>query len=258
MRNFSDAPLDLKHVVLSYMDASSFVSLCCTSREWNLVLRSLCQWSKKVYEHVNTRANKLWKDMFVPLQRVCVQVHCWDVSWNEHDAAVRFKRDAALYKNGRAWLKLQEERHAEIKTVVLLERVWLNRHAYSLATHEERMAAVSSFSARAFDASRARVAELDVAILRANIGWRWKRTDTELETVAMAKINNLQTTEAYLKWFIANATQSSKLCADTIVKAHTSASAKQMMFLLLKHEFLLNVVEVCERELQLNLLYNKQ
>ena len=256
MKNFSDAPLDLKQLVaLSYLDASSFVSLSCTSREWNLILRSLCQWSKKVHRHVNARASVIWKDMFVPLQRMRVQVHCWDVSWNEHDAAVRFERDAALYKNGRAWLKLQEERHAETNKIMLLESVWLNRHAYSLDTHEERMAFVSSFSARAFDASRARVAELDVAIAQTPIGWRWKRTDTELETVAMARINKLQSTEAYLKWLRVNAAQSSALCADTIVKAHTSAtSAEQMMFLFLKHEFLLKVVEMCERELQKNLI----
>ena len=256
METLSTIPLDVKQLVaLSYLDASSFVSLCCTSREWNLVLRSLCQWSEKVHRHVNTRASEIWKDMFVPLQRVRVQMHCWDVSWNKCDVAVRrFERDAALYKNGRAWLKLQEGRHAEMKKIVLLESAW-NRHVYTVAVQEERLAAVSSFSARAFDAARVRVAELDAAIARTSIGWRWIRKETKLETVAMARINKLQSTEAYLKWLRVNAAQSSTLCADTIVKAHTSAtSAKQMMFLLLKHEFLLKVVEMCERELQKNLI----
>ena len=249
MKTLSNIPLDVKQLVLTYVDASSFVSLCCTSREWNLVLRSLCQWSEKVYEHVDTRANKLWKDMFVPLQRVRVQVHCWDVSWNKCDVAVRrFERDAALYKNGRAWLKLQEERHAEMKKIVLLESAW-NRHVYTVAVQEERLAAVSSFSARAFDAARVRVAELDAAIARTSIGCRWERTETEIETVAMAKINKFQTTEAYLKWFLMDATQVLNSYVDAFRGARTSVNPSIITFIHRRRTFLQKVVEVCEREL---------
>lgn len=253
MKTLSTIPLDLKQLVaLSYLDASSFVSLSCTSREWNLILRSLCQWSEKVHRHVNAQASVIWNDMFVPLQRMRVQVYCWGVSWNKHDAscsvaAVRFKRDAALYKNGRAWLKLQEERDAEMKKIVLLESAW-NCHAYTVAVQEKRLAAVSSFSARAFDAARVRVAELDATIARTSIGCRWKRTETEIETVAMAKINKFQTTEAYLKWFHLDATHALTY-VDAFKRARTSANPSIITFIHLRRAFLQKVVEVCEREL---------
>jgi hypothetical protein len=249
MKTLSTIPLDVKQLVaLSYLDASSFVSLSCTSREWNLVLRSLCQWSEKVHRHVNTRASEIWKDMFAPLQRVRVQMHCWDVSWNECDAAVRFERDAALYKNGRAWLKLQEDRHAEMKKIVLLESAW-NHHVWTVAVQEERLADVSSFSARAFDAARVRVAELDAAIARTSISWRWIRTKTEIETVAMAKINKFQTTEAYLKWFLMDATQVLNSYVDAFRGARTSVNPSIITFFHCRRAFLQKVVEMCEREL---------
>jgi len=228
-------------VALSYLDASSFVSLSCTSREWNLVLRSLCQWSEKVHRHVNTRASEIWKDMFVPLQRVRVQMHCWM-------SRVRFERDAALYKNGRAWLKLQEERDAEMKKIVLLESTW-NHYVYTVAVPEERLAAVSSFSARAFDAARVRVAELDAAIARTSIGCRWERTETEDETVAMAKLNKLQSTEAYLKWFLVDATQILNLYVDAFWARTAAANPSIITIIHRRRAFLQKVVEVCEREL---------
>lgn len=244
MKTLSNIPLDVKQLVLTYVDASSFVSLCCTSSEWNLLLRSLSQpsltWANKVHQHVNARACEIWEDMLLllPMLRARVHVHRWGSLW--------FERDVALYKNGRTWMRLQEQRHVEIKTIVLLESVW-NRPAYTLATHKERMATVSSFSARAFDASRARVAELDVAIAKTTIGWSWERTETG---IALANINKFQTTKAYLEWFQTNASQSSLVYDHAIIESRTSkVSEMQITFLELKHEFLLKVVEVCEREL---------
>jgi hypothetical protein len=243
MKNFSDVPPDLKQLVLSYMDASSCVSLSCTSREWNVLLRSLCQWSEKVHQHVNIRASKIWENMLLPLQRVQVQMHCWDVSWFARDVAVRFERDTMLYKNFNSWLRLQEERHAEINKIMLLESAW-DKPVYSVAAHKQRMKLVSSFSARAFDASRARVAELDIAIAQTPIGWKWQRTPDEDTAKALEKINKLETTEMYLKWFLVNA---SCLYSDAFGRARTNAS--MITFFRRQLTFLKKIVEMCKREL---------
>ena len=183
MKNLIDVPLDLKEVVLSYVDASSFVSLSCTNKEWNQLLHSLWYWSDKVFQHVNIRAHEMWKYMLPLTNKIHLRVdkpivsrdylnsneahkqYKSNRSWNkfqEHRQKL-FTRNLLLYKNGQKWLKLQEQRQHESKNMALLQK---------LISHEQQMETVSSFQA-----SQERFTELDVAITNISIGWPWHRVE---------------------------------------------------------------------------------
>lgn len=129
--------LDLKQL-LSYLDASSFVSLSCVNQELNHQLRSHRQWTSRIHEHVKTRAHGVWEDMLLFMKRVPIRVY--------RGKAGLFNRDVKLYKNGPMWMKLQDKRQEEFKNIKNVQNV----HAL-----------------------RQRVAELDATIANFDIGWTW-------------------------------------------------------------------------------------
>lgn len=186
--NNDSLPCELKYTVSCYLDASSFVSLCCTNTAWNRLLRhsggggggdddtGSVAWSRRVQEHFNARLQRLWKHMLASARRLRVSVHRYGTVLARDWEA----RDAALYKNACKWVRLQERRRAEMDTIVLLdEDLWYP--AYSVAAHRHRLATVTAFSIRELAASLARLADLDAAIAGTDIGWSWIRVDDDTE-----------------------------------------------------------------------------
>ena len=268
-------PSDLKHVVACFLDASSFVSLCCTSRAWNQMLQQQqphSLWAYRVQEHFDARLRALWKHVLSSSRRLRVSVHRYGAvrakDWQAHDAA--------LYKNGSEWLRLQEVRRAVMDAMVLLdEDLWYP--AYSVKTHRQRLAAVSSFSVRGLAASLAQLTDVDAAIAETNIGWSWSRVDDETERAVRAAHSDLPV--LYLESVGARAAEccrlndaalrsardslaASSLRVDTLsrnadaleeirslVVAEKNASASHVEFLELRHALLERLKEVCAREI---------
>jgi len=279
----SSLPLELKYTVSSYLDASSFVSLCCTSTAWNRLLRhqDSMTWSRHVQEHFNTRLQELWKRVLASSRLLRVSVHRYGMVLARDWGA----RDAVLYKNAGAWVRLQERRRAEMDAIVLLdEDLWYP--AYSVKAHRRRMAVVSAFSIRKLAASLARLDELDAAIAEIDIGWSWSRVDNDTERAVRAV--HSEAPVLYLKSCAARTTEccrlndaalraardsldASLLRVDNVsrgddddddndasttrkeirrlVVAEKDASASHMEFLELRRVLLEKVKEVCAREL---------
>lgn len=271
--NVIDLPSDLNHAVASYLDGSSFVSLCCTNRAWNRLLQHrLPLWAHRVQEHFDARLRVLWKHVLASSRHLRVSVHRYGVvrakDWQAHDAA--------LYKNGREWLRLQEVRRAVMDAIVLLdEDLWYP--AYSVKTHRHRLAAVSSFSVRRLAASLAQLTELNATIAGTNIGWSWSRVDDETERAVKAV--HSESPVLYLESCGARAAECCRLNdaalqsardslaasllrvntlsrnADApeeilrLVAAEKDASASHVEFLELRRALLERLKEVCAREI---------
>ena len=285
MNNVNDLPADMKHSVACFLDATSFVSLCCTNRAWNRLLQhssSSSLWERRVQEHYDARLRALWKHMLSSSPRLRVSVHRYGVVLSRDWQA----RDAALYENGRAWLRLQELRRAEMDTMVLLdEDLW--HPAYSVKAHRRRLAAVASFSVRVLAASLSRLTELDAAIAMTHIGWAWSRVDDDTERAVRAvhselpvlylescgaraaeccRLNDVAIQSARDSFSassrrVARLANSTPLAVTTaaaaasreeirrLVAAEKDASASHLEFLELRRVLLARLKEVCAREL---------
>lgn len=169
---------DVKQVVVGFLDVSSFLSLCCTSREWNKLLSSLPQWPSHVQQHFETT----WLRRFKWLsRRVDVSVRRFGRLLTPQEC---LKRDAALYKNGHAWLRLHKLRCDEIEKIALLDdffypsftspalKTTMKRHITTILT------------------CIARMVEINIAIGETNIGWNWNFSKLQEKVLSAQKCSS--------------------------------------------------------------------